>query len=67
MSGVLGVGEHALEVVVVAHRVDPGLSLNQPPTEAQHVLEDLQLLCHATQIVVQVKFLTYFYYIFSVQ
>ena len=63
MSGVLGVGEHALEVAVVAHRVDPGLSLNQPPTEAQHVLEDLQLLCHATQIVAQV---TFHDYIFSV-
>ena len=54
MSGVHGVGEHALGHVVGAHKVAPGLSLNRPPMEAQHALEDQQLLGPATRILAQV-------------
>ena len=50
VNGAHGVGEHALEHVVGAHRVDPGLSLNRLLMEAQHAQENPLLHAHATQI-----------------
>ena len=44
MSGVHGVGELALRLVVVVPKVAQGLSLNKLPMEAQNALEKQQLL-----------------------
>ena len=49
-----GFGDHALRHVVGANGVAPGLSLNSRPMEAQHALEDQQLLGPATRILAQV-------------
>ena len=59
MNGVHGVGEHALRLVVAAHRVAPGPSLNRPPMEAQIALEKPQLRNPATQIHAQVHYFKY--------
>ena len=48
MSGVHGVGELALPLVVGAPRVAQGLSLNKLPMEAQNALEKQQLPNPAT-------------------
>ena len=54
MSGVHGVGEHALGLVVGAHRMATGLYLNRLPMEARHALEEQQLLGPAAQFPAQV-------------
>merc|ERR1712117_766383 len=48
VSGVHGVGEHALRLAVVALRLAPEPSLNKPPTEAQYAPEAQQLQDPAT-------------------
>ena len=48
MSGVHGVGELALPLVVVVPKVAQGLSLNKLPMEAQNALEKQQLHNPAT-------------------
>ena len=60
MSGVHGVGELALRLVVAAPRVAPGLSLKKLPMEAQNALEKQQLHNPATLNPAQVHDFIYF-------